>query len=144
MTVRHDVDFEDFLNEFEGDPAFESARTSLRAQTNLAINVNRIRNAIGLSQEELASKAGMRQPSISKIERGESNPRLDTIVRIATALGVGVEALFTHPDTEPVGEPAGAQNVIVKHTWVVFEEGPSGPRVAAWDDAANDLFALHA
>ncbi|MBA5845223.1 helix-turn-helix transcriptional regulator, partial [Escherichia coli] len=35
-----------------------------------------------------------RQALISEIERGEANPTLDSILRIATALGVEVVELF--------------------------------------------------
>jgi ribosome-binding protein aMBF1 (putative translation factor) len=40
----------------------------------------------GLSQEELADKAGMKQSVISRIENGESEPRIETVNRIAKAL----------------------------------------------------------
>ena len=40
----------------------------------------------GLSQEELANKAGMKQSVISRIENGESEPRIETVNRIAKAL----------------------------------------------------------
>ena len=40
----------------------------------------------GLSQEKLANKAGMKQSVISRIENGESEPRIETVNRIARAL----------------------------------------------------------
>ena len=40
----------------------------------------------GYSQEELAKKAGTKQAVISRIENGESEPRLETINKIAKAL----------------------------------------------------------
>jgi predicted transcriptional regulator len=40
----------------------------------------------GLSQEELAARAGMRQSVISRIENGESEPRIETVNKIAKAL----------------------------------------------------------
>ena len=40
----------------------------------------------GLSQKELANKAGMKQSVISRIENGESEPRIETVNRIAKAL----------------------------------------------------------
>ena len=40
----------------------------------------------GLSQEELAARAGMRQSVISRIENGESEPRIETVNKIARAL----------------------------------------------------------
>ena len=40
----------------------------------------------GLSQEELARRAGTKQSVISRIENGESEPRFETIKKIAKAL----------------------------------------------------------
>jgi ribosome-binding protein aMBF1 (putative translation factor) len=40
----------------------------------------------GLSQEELAAKADMQQSVISRIENGESEPRIETVKKIAEAL----------------------------------------------------------
>ena len=40
----------------------------------------------GYSQEELAKKAGTKQAVISRIENGESEPRFQTINKIAKAL----------------------------------------------------------
>jgi predicted transcriptional regulator len=39
-----------------------------------------------LSQEKLAEKAGIKQSVISRIESGESEPRIETVNRIAKAL----------------------------------------------------------
>lgn len=41
----------------------------------------------GLSQIELSSETGIDQSDISKIERGVSNPTVETLGRIAAALG---------------------------------------------------------
>lgn len=43
-----------------------------------------------MSQADLADRTETRQALISEIERGEANPTLDSILRIATALGVEV------------------------------------------------------
>jgi len=40
----------------------------------------------GLSQEELAKKAGTKQTVISRVERGANQPSIDTIQKIANAL----------------------------------------------------------
>ncbi|MER7748282.1 helix-turn-helix transcriptional regulator [Streptomyces bacillaris] len=44
------------------------------------------RAALGLSQTELARRAGMSQPQISNIEGGDSVPTLALLSRLATAL----------------------------------------------------------
>ncbi len=52
-----------------------------------AFNLRRLRVAVGLSQEELASRAGLHRTYISSIERGQRNISLENIFIIATALG---------------------------------------------------------
>lgn len=44
------------------------------------------RNALGLTQSELAERAGVSQPLIARIEGGDVDPRLSTLRRIVTAI----------------------------------------------------------
>lgn len=53
-----------------------------------------MRLAKGLSQEKLAFEAGMHRTYLGGIERGERNPTLKNIVRLARALGVNLPELF--------------------------------------------------
>lgn len=54
-----------------------------------------------MSQAELARLSGVKQQSISKIERGERrNPGIETISALARALGCGLHELYV-PDAEP-------------------------------------------
>ena len=46
------------------------------------------RKQLGLSQKELADKAGLRQATISAAETGKNNPSSETIQVIAQALGI--------------------------------------------------------
>ena len=46
------------------------------------------RTAAGLSQEQLAEKAGLTQSHVSRLENGEHSPSQATIQKIATALGI--------------------------------------------------------
>lgn len=40
----------------------------------------------GLTQQQLADKCGMKQSAIARMESIESIPRLDTVIRVGTAL----------------------------------------------------------
>jgi transcriptional regulator with XRE-family HTH domain len=51
------------------------------------------RKRAGLSQEELAERAGLHRTAISLSETGKRNPRLDTLVKLAKALGISVGVL---------------------------------------------------
>jgi transcriptional regulator with XRE-family HTH domain len=53
------------------------------------------RLALGLSQNELARRAGVNHPTLFKIEAGQRlNPSVGVIVRIARALGTSAEVLY--------------------------------------------------
>jgi predicted transcriptional regulator len=49
--------------------------------------IRRARKAAGLTQAELASRAGMRQPEIARLESRGANPRLSTLKRVVAAAG---------------------------------------------------------
>ena len=60
-------------------------------------NVRRLRQAAGLTQEQLAFEADIDLTYVGGIERGRRNPSLLVMVRIATALEVDPERLLTRP-----------------------------------------------
>lgn len=66
----------------------------------LGERILRIRHELGLSQEELAFRCGMQPSHIGFLERGQRNPTLDTLERIALGLGVSVCQLVDF-DAEP-------------------------------------------
>ncbi len=57
--------------------------------------VRELRKARGFSQEELAHRAGLHYTYVGGIERGERNPALVNIGRIARALKVPLAELFS-------------------------------------------------
>ncbi len=52
------------------------------------------REALGLTQEDLAEKAGVHRTYLSDIERGSRNLSLRNIERLALALGLSLSELF--------------------------------------------------
>ena len=59
------------------------------------MNIRKLREKRGLSQEKLARLADVANNTIIKIESGENpNPTINTLERIAKALGVSIEKLF--------------------------------------------------
>jgi transcriptional regulator with XRE-family HTH domain len=59
----------------------------------LSTNLREARIEIGITQEELADRCRMHPTAISKLERGESIPRADTLQKLADVLGTSVAAL---------------------------------------------------
>lgn len=59
-----------------------------------ADNLSRLRKARGLSQEELAHRAGIDRTFVSGCERLVRNPTLTTVEKIATGLEVDPAEMF--------------------------------------------------
>jgi transcriptional regulator with XRE-family HTH domain len=53
------------------------------------------RKNVGLTQEQLAEKAGLHNTYIGQIERGEKNATIKIIYKIAVALDVPLDVLFS-------------------------------------------------
>ncbi|MDO4225553.1 MAG: helix-turn-helix transcriptional regulator [Bergeyella zoohelcum] len=67
----------------------------------LGDNIKRIRKTSGVSQQELADMSGVSKAQISRLENGEqNNPQINTIVAIASNLGVSVEEIIYGDKTE--------------------------------------------
>lgn len=101
------------------DPEFAAGWAEDVPRINLGVNVYRLRTAAGLTQQQLADAARMKQPRIAEIERCDGNPTLLTMTRIARALGVAPDRLLVDCKTT---RPAGATTATTK---------PKRPRRAA-------------
>ena len=67
----------------------------------IAVAVVRFRTDRGLSQRGLASVLGMTQPQVARLERGEVNPSMDTLVRVAAGLGMELTINVTPANHKP-------------------------------------------
>ena len=70
-------------------------------RTDLGARVREIREALGLTQEQLAEKSGVDRAEISRLETWDPrarNPGVERLGKIAAALGVEIGALFTPSD----------------------------------------------
>lgn len=54
-----------------------------------AQNLRRCRRVANLSQEQLGLRAGLHRTEIGLLERGARTPRIDTLIKLAAALGIG-------------------------------------------------------
>ncbi len=61
----------------------------------LGATIRRIREeTTDFSQSKLAIEIGLSENQVGRIERGESNPTVKTLMKIATALKVDIRMLF--------------------------------------------------
>jgi len=56
--------------------------------------LKKYRQLAGLTQEELASKVGVRRETIVRLEAGRYNPSLRLAVDISRTVGVSIEEIF--------------------------------------------------
>ena len=57
-------------------------------------NIKKIRKEKGITQKELGKMLGVSQSAIGQFENDKSNPKIETIVKIANALDVNVSCLI--------------------------------------------------
>ncbi|MBL4688963.1 MAG: helix-turn-helix transcriptional regulator [Nannocystaceae bacterium] len=63
----------------------------------LGANVRSLREARGLTQQQIAKLAGVPRPTWANLESGAANPTLAVLVRVAAALQVSLEELVGAP-----------------------------------------------
>jgi len=66
----------------------------MRGRELVGRNVRRVRVAKGISQERLAFDSGVDRSYLGGLERGEENPTVDVLDKLAATLGVSIAELF--------------------------------------------------
>lgn len=80
----------------------------------VAVAIVRYRAEHDLSQRELAERLRMKQPQVARLELGEVNPNIDTLMRISAALGIEltIDVLPAGAPSRNVTKRARANNVV--------------------------------
>jgi transcriptional regulator with XRE-family HTH domain len=85
-----------------------------------------LREAAGLTQQQLAERAGMAWRTVTHLEGGDRKPTWETVVALCVALGVGSDEFLKPPAAptgpRPRGRPRKATTSAVDA--VADEEGP--------------------
>lgn len=85
--------------ELSGGYRGDTMDTTATTATNLGSNVRRLREARGLSQQQMAKLADLPRPTWASLESGSANPTLAVLLRVAGALQVSIEELIGPPRT---------------------------------------------
>lgn len=81
--------------------------TDLEVARQFGANLRRARRRADLSQEQLGSRASLHRTEIGLLERGARMPRIDTLVKLTTALEIPpgglIEGIAWTPGTTEAG-----------------------------------------
>ena len=77
-----------------------------QARKQLALKLRMLRVMRGWSQEKMAAASGLHRTYISLVERSVCSVSLDTLEKIADALGVTPADMLGAPDAQELGEQA--------------------------------------
>ncbi|MGC1853185.1 MAG: helix-turn-helix transcriptional regulator [Solirubrobacterales bacterium] len=77
-------------------------------------NLRRCRRRAGLSQEELGMRSSLHRTEIGLLERGARVPRIDTLIKISSALVIPPSELIEGIEWTPGNTTSGAFSIGVK------------------------------
>lgn len=87
QTLKMSNKFEDFLAEQLKDPKVKKEYDALESKYALIESIILARKEKNLTQKELSELTGISQADLSKIENGNTNPSLNTLLKLAKGLG---------------------------------------------------------
>lgn len=105
-------------------------------RTALGRAIAEIRAERQLTQPQLADRAGIEQPKISKIERGKQDTTADVIAAIGAALGVKVSEIWARAESEMGNRPAQEPRLTKEGS-----KAPASKRLNSYRDD-NDIMAV--
>ena len=79
--------------------AKKGMRVPLPARLAVRVQLRWAREDAGLTQAKLAKRAGVSQQAIAKIEHPDGNPTMETLEKVAIALGARLEVELVVPQT---------------------------------------------
>ena len=89
-----DADFKQFREQLLHDPETRAAYTSRKPIYEFALQLAELRRQRGLSQAALATRAGMKQSEVARIEAAEASPTFDTMARLLAAADADLDIRF--------------------------------------------------
>lgn len=95
-------------------------------------NIKRIRKEKGITQKELGERlGGISQQQIGQWENGDKNPKFETIIKLASALGCSVRELESKHLQVDVNISSGGMPIIIN--------GVISPQITDISKALNDF-----
>src|SRR3989344_2358076 len=88
------VDFQIYLRKQLKNSEFKKHYDEYGKQLEIAYQILELRKKKNISQAQLAKKIGTKQSNIARMEAGQQNFSVDTLEKIAEALGCNVKIMF--------------------------------------------------
>ena len=86
--------FRETLNQQMKDPEFKAEWEASEAEYQIIKTMLEARQRKNITQKQLSDVTGIAQADISRIENGNANPSLQTLVRLAEGLGAKLKIEF--------------------------------------------------
>ena len=86
--------FKEYLEEQLKNPEFKKEWDATEIEYSIIKAILEARQKSGLTQKELSEKTGITQADISRLEKGNANPSLRTLRRLAAGMGMNLEIRF--------------------------------------------------
>ena len=99
------------------EPEFRELWDKTALARAVAIALVQYRSRHHLSQTELAKTLGVKQPAVARLETGETNPSLETLLRLSEKLGLQfVVDIGPRRRKRPIASDLGHASVVEKVT----------------------------
>ncbi len=86
--------FDSYLQEKLKDPEFKKEYDALEPEFSIMQAMIDARKESGLTQQQLSEKTGITQADISRMEKGNANPSLRTLQRLAAGMNMRIKLEF--------------------------------------------------
>jgi HTH-type transcriptional regulator / antitoxin HipB len=104
--ARHSIPYEELRERILAKSGVREAYDALEPAYQIACR----RIEQGMTQAELAERAGMKQPNVARLEAGKQNLTLGLLQRLAAALGCRLEVRLVPQDGSNAGPCAGSEH----------------------------------
>lgn len=91
--------YQELKQRMSANPEVQSGYDALEAERAIMQAMINARTASGLTQQQLAQKTGIAQENICKMERGNANPSVRTLQRLAAGMGMKLKLEFVKTET---------------------------------------------
>lgn len=104
MVNKKPTSYEDFEAELLSRPGVRREYDLLKSKYDIIRSLVERRSQLRLSQTALAGKVGTKQPAISRLETGDCDVSLNTLLRVAAALQLDISLTAREGATRTSGK----------------------------------------